>query len=481
MTSTINLVGRHHESKLDSETHSTTLGQRIRHARRALGLTQEALGRPDFTKGFISLLEHDRAKPSVASLERLAARLGRPVSYFLDGGGGPLSAPLPEVLQTRGRAELARRSFEAALATFEAMRQAAAEQHDAAADVEALLGVGEALAGLNRIDDAWPKLQEAYERGQRARTGRVAWRAAHHLAEIELRRGRYPQALALSRAALDASRALGMGESLVRGEIQLQCATALSRMGRLEEAVQAYREARASLEAASQPDRLGESLYALGDALHNDGDSMGALRQFERAQSLFEHDRAVRDLSRLLDQAGAVFVQIGRPTDAVEHFTASLALKERLGDVRGECRLLTEFARCLAASDEPAKAKTLAERAVARSRDAGLSDEEARAQALLGMLAAEAGDLREAQRALASAARYCEDAGMTLELVPIYKELARVAGLAGRYKDASGYHERAFRLLQGLRPSEIATAVQPVEATVSADQPKDPESPTGDL
>jgi tetratricopeptide (TPR) repeat protein len=416
----------------------------------------------------------------VASLERLAARLGRPASYFLDGGGSPLSAPLPEVLRARGRAELGRRSFEAALATFEAMLRGAAEQHDTAAELDALLGAGEALAALDRIDEAWAKLHEAHERGQRVGAARAASRAAYHLAEIELRRGSYPRALTLNRVALDSSRALETGESTARGEIQLQLAAALTRTGRLEEAVQAYREARASLETASQPNRLGESLYALGDALQNDGDSMGALRQFERAQSLFEHDHAVRSLSRLLDEAGGVFVQIGRPAEAVEHFTASLALKERLRDVQGECRLLTEFARCLTASGEPAKAKALAERAVVRSRDAGLHDEEARAQALLGMLAAEAGDLREAQRALASAARYCEDAGMTLELVPIYKELARVAGLAGRYKDASGYHERAFRLLQSLRPSEIASAVQSVEATVSADESKDHEPPPGD-
>jgi tetratricopeptide (TPR) repeat protein len=477
-------MGRHHDSRLDSEIQATTLGQRIRHARRALGLTQEALGHPDFTKGFISLLEHDRAKPSVVSLERLAARLGRPISYFLDGGSGPLSAHLPDVLRTRGRAELARRSFEAGLATFEAMLRGTAEQHDPAAHLDALLGAGEALAGLNRIDEAWAKLQEAHERGQRLGAARVASRAAYHLADIELRRGRYPQALALSSVALDASRALGPGESMARGEIQLQLAAALSRMGRLEEAAQAYREARASLEAASQPNRLGESLYARGEALQNDGDCMGALRQFERAQSLFEYDQAVRNLSRLLDQAGAVLVQIGRPAEAIEHFTASLPLKERLRDVQGECRLLTEFARCLTASGEPAKAKVLAERAVLRSREAGLPDEEARAQALLGMLAAEAGDLREAQRALTSAARYCEDAGMRLELVPIYKELARVAGLAGRYKDASGFHERAFRLLQSLRPSEIATAVQSavqsVDATISADASADHESPPGD-
>jgi tetratricopeptide (TPR) repeat protein len=438
-----------------------SFGRRLREARQALGLTQDELGRPDFTKGFISLLEHDRAKPSVASLERLAARLGRPVSYFLDGGEMVISAKFLDVLRSRGRAELASRRFDAALDTFVEMRCVAAGQQDTLVDLYAAVGEGEALLGLDRVDEAHARLVDACARARAADAPGLESRASHRLASIELRRARYGRAVSLSRTAVELAERFDGIEPSLRGEIYLQLGTALYRMGRLDEAADAYRAARRIFEEATQLNRVGEALYGLGTVLAKDGDYDGAMLNFERAQGLFEQYEDMRRLSHVRDQAGALLMQLGRPGDAVEHFAASLAVKQRLRDAAGECCTLTEFARCLDACGDAVRAKELAERAVARSREAGLPDEEARAQALLGTLAAAAGELKDAQRTLAAAAKHCEDAGMTVELVTIYKDLAHVAGLAGRYKEATAYHERAFKLLQGVRPPDIAAAVRP--------------------
>lgn len=439
---------------------TATFGQRLRAARRALGLTQDELGGPDFTKGFISLLEHDRANPSVGSLERLAGRLGRPVSYFLDGGSTVVSARFLDVLRSRGRAELTRHRFDAALETFLEMRRIAAGQKDGTVDLHAAIGEGEALLGLGRLEEARTRLEEVAGGAQAAGALSLECRASHRLAEIELRRGHSGRAAALSRSALDLAARFEGAETSLRGEIHLQLGTALCRMGRLDEAADAYREARRIFEEATQPDRVGEALYGLGTVMADDGDYDGAMLHFERAQGLFEQYQDMRNLSRVRDEAGALLMQMGRAPDAVEHFTASLAAKQRVHDGAGECRTLIEFARCVMACGDPARARELAERAVARSREAGLRDEEARAQALLGALAAAAGELKAAQHALAAAARHCEDAGLTVELVGIYKDLAHVAGLAGRFREATGYHERAFQLLQSVRPAEIAAAVR---------------------
>lgn len=484
MISTIKYVGRHEGRRFDRSagakgttpenrhepdrqpeagrlTPRTTFGQRLREARRALGLTQGELGRPDFTKGFISLLEHDRAKPSVASLELLATRLGRPASYFLDGSEAVISAKFLDVLRSRGRAELTSRRFDAAHETFAEMRRVAAGRRDVLAELYATVGEGEALLGLERVEGARSCLEDARARAGSAGAPSLECRASHRLAAIELRQGRYGRAVGLSRTALDlADRGPDGVEPSLRGEIQLQLGNALSRMGRLDEAADAYRAARRIFEEATQPNRVGEALYGLGAVLAQDGDYDGAMLHFERAQGLFEQYEDMRRLSEVRDQAGVLLMQTGRPADALEQFAASLAVRRRVGDVAGECRTLTEYARCLNACGEAERAKEFAERAASRSRAAGLPDEAARAQALVGALAAASGELKEAQRTLAAAAQHCEDAGMTVDLVAIYRDLARVAGLSGRYKEATGYHERAFKLLQAVRPPDMVAAVR---------------------
>jgi tetratricopeptide (TPR) repeat protein len=443
-----------------------TFGERLREARRDLGLTQEELGQPDFTKGFISLLEHDRAKPSVASLERIAGRLGRPVSYFLDGGETVLSAKFLDLLRSRGRVELTLQRFASALETFAEMRRVAGGRRDAVSEVHAVLGEGEALLGLGRFGEAKSRLEEACDRARRVGAPSIECRASHRLADIELRSGHHGRAAGLYRTALAAGPQAGP-EAGSLGEIHLGLGTALCRMGRLEEAAAAYGEARRIFEDATQPDRVGEALYGLGDVLAKDGDYDGAMLHFERAQGLFEQYKDTRNLSHVRDQVGTLLMQMGRPAEALEHFSASLVVKDRVRDAAGECRTLIEFARCLSACGDAVRAREAAQRAVVRSREAELPDEEARAQALVGTLAVAAGQLKAAQRALSAAAKHCEAAEMTVELVSIYKELAHVAALSGRYKEATAHHERAFRLLQAVRPPDIAAAVQSVESSAS--------------
>lgn len=64
-----------------------TMGQRIRGARIAAGLSQRELAGSEITRNMLSSLEHDTANPSVATLRYLSERLGRPVSYFLGEDG----------------------------------------------------------------------------------------------------------------------------------------------------------------------------------------------------------------------------------------------------------------------------------------------------------------------------------------------------------------------------------------------------------
>lgn len=71
------------------------LGEKIRQARQARGLSQRQLCGEEITRNMLSLIENGAAKPSMKTLALLAERLGKPMSYFLDE-----TAPDPEQLLT---------------------------------------------------------------------------------------------------------------------------------------------------------------------------------------------------------------------------------------------------------------------------------------------------------------------------------------------------------------------------------------------
>jgi len=436
-----------------------TLGQRLRQARQALSLTQEALGKPDLTKGFISLLEHDRAKPSVQTLERLAQRLGQTISYFLDDGEASIAHKLVEVLGSRGRSELARRRYDAALAAFTEMRQLAASHRVGRMEMYAVLGFGEALLGLRRLDEARTHLDDALSRGRQAGDALVECRALHGLATVENRSGHFPRAVSLYKAALAVVPSLSGAEPTLHGEICLYLAGVSYRMGHMDEALDAYGQAQQIFEEASRPERVGEALMGLGLVLAGGGEYDTALMQYERARVLFEQYEELQMTSYVRNNLGMLLVQLGRPHDALEHFSVSLAIKQRLQDAVGEARTFTELARCHLIFGERGRAREYAERAVARSREATAPDEEARAQIVLGAIAAEAGDLKTAQHDLHLASRHCERAGLLPEMVTICRELAKIATAQGRYKDAAAYHEKAFDALRGVGPHDVVAAL----------------------
>lgn len=61
-----------------------TMGEKIRHCRLEAGLSQRQLCQGIITRNMLSQIENGSAKPSLATLHALAARLGQNVQYFLD-------------------------------------------------------------------------------------------------------------------------------------------------------------------------------------------------------------------------------------------------------------------------------------------------------------------------------------------------------------------------------------------------------------
>ena len=60
------------------------LGEKLLQARQEAGLSQRQLCGDVITRNMLSQIEHGTARPSMATLQYLASRLGKPVSWFLE-------------------------------------------------------------------------------------------------------------------------------------------------------------------------------------------------------------------------------------------------------------------------------------------------------------------------------------------------------------------------------------------------------------
>src|SRR2546429_8361216 len=70
----------------------SSLGQRIRQARQALGVGLAAVAGADFSRAFLNQVELGRAHPSTQTLRIIARRLQQPIDYFLEEPGDSSAA-----------------------------------------------------------------------------------------------------------------------------------------------------------------------------------------------------------------------------------------------------------------------------------------------------------------------------------------------------------------------------------------------------
>src|SRR5712691_9541731 len=131
-----------------------SVGDRLREARLARGLTQEQLARGLATKGFISQIERNRTTPSLPKLRVMAERLGLPLGYFT-GDKSPL-----ELTYLRKSAELAVKAQEPERA-LNLVDEGLSLPTTANERAELHRVKGLALDALGRLTDALASLQTA--------------------------------------------------------------------------------------------------------------------------------------------------------------------------------------------------------------------------------------------------------------------------------------------------------------------------------
>ena len=154
------------------------LGEKLRLARLEAGLSQRELCDGEITRNMLSRIEHGAARPSMKTLSFLAARLGKPVSYFLEET--TVSSPNQEVMTS------ARRLFDGK--DYGGVMQALAQYRapDEIYDRERQLL--EILSRLHLADEAIADGREAYALELLEAVATLGRDAAYYSRDLEQRR-----------------------------------------------------------------------------------------------------------------------------------------------------------------------------------------------------------------------------------------------------------------------------------------------------
>ncbi len=259
------------------------LGDRVRAARKELGLSQAQLAGEELTKGFISQLESGLVRPSVRSLQVIAARLGKPLDYFL--GDEPLA--------TGKRVAFHRLAAETAVEAHDWGRvrdhveQGLAETPDATERAHLLCLKAQAENAAGARERSFELVDEAL--------GLVETAADPQLAAslLYLRGSAYGEAgqLVAATESLEASRDVieryEVLDPRLRSRVMVALGTAYRRLKRSSKALASYEAALATASRSSELTLAARGYMGIAATHYDAGELDTAIAMYRRALELF--------------------------------------------------------------------------------------------------------------------------------------------------------------------------------------------------
>jgi transcriptional regulator with XRE-family HTH domain len=414
-----------------------TLGERVRAARRELGLSQAQLAGEELTKGFISQVEAGLVRPSLRSLQIIASRLGRSLDYFIGD----------ESLAGAKRRLFHRLAAQAAVER----RDWATVRHEATSAL-ALQAQGPERATLLRFlasaDTAEGKREQAFERLAEAMSLVEANSDATELSHLLHARGvlyvEHGQ-LAAGAESLEAARDVmeqhEITDPRLRARTLVSLGTVYRRLHRTAKALATYELALAVASRSSELRLAAQSYMGVAVALYDAGELDGAIANYQRALVLFERVSDTSVELSVLQSLATVQFEHGDMTAARETVDRCSKRAAVAGDVRVGAIVDVLRARITLKEGDAEGALHLAEAAEARLADLGDHRQQADALRVAAAADHERGDYAASDLSYRKA----------IELVASIEDHPDLSTLAAEYAQklrARGDLESAFAYLE---------------------------------
>jgi tetratricopeptide (TPR) repeat protein len=422
----------------------------IRQARTEAGLSLGQVASGEVSRTAVFLAETGKTRPTLPTLQLIAARTGKPIEYFLDGKG---VAGLGNRLDLDHFRELsvAERFDDLVVAAEKAMADAVGPLDRAWA------GFYFAQAHLRKANPyaAFPEITKARAAFEAAGD---AWMVVEcmELESLGLHLLEDRAALPLAEAALVACRKLQPTNRPLEARILGRLGSIHVAQHRWPKAVEYYTAAVEVAGEVKDLSRVGKMYNDLGIAYEHLGDLARSRAYAQKAITIHEllHDRL--SVARAENNLGLVYMRQGDLDQAREHLNRSLSICDEVGVEVGKSHVLLSLAELDLIGHDPDGARGRVEEALELAKTSNENANLGSGHQLLGRIAESLGQHGAADREFSLAIGFLQGAGLADRLVTCR---AKYSELLERRGDTEGALEQLKLAIAATR-TDLAPAAR---------------------
>jgi tetratricopeptide (TPR) repeat protein len=422
------------------------VGERLRNARVATGLSQRQLAFPGCSPAYISRIEAGDRIPSLQLLRELGRRLNVTEDYLATGAD-----------DRRARLSMLEADI---LLRLDDVPAAEALYREALANAATPLERSQAEEGLGHVSFRRGEVREAISLYEAAlvSAGVEEWQRpalAESLGRAYATLGEVDPAVTIFERCLTAFQRLGDQVESIRFSCLL--GYALSERGDFGHAEEVVGAALAAGGDSLDPYTCARIYWSQAKLRGDQGDIEAGSRYAYRALAALQLTEDLHYTALAHHLVARAELERGNAEDALAHLAEGWPFIERSGTPIEQAQFLAEKARALSLLGEHAEAEALATR-VTGMLDGAEPGDAGRVYALVGEIAAEAGDDARAFELSELAAELLERSGPSRDLVNVYAKLADLLEARGDAEGAYAYMKKAIGLQQSLgTPATRAT------------------------
>ncbi len=428
------------------------LGERVRTLRVSAGLTQTQLAGERFSKEYISQIERGKTRPTEATVEWLAQRLGVDPALLSSGISTDQRTKLESAL-ARAEALSAAHRYEEAVDVYREVRSDVASMGGASLELGILTGEAWALQEVGQVKEAIELLLRAREIAERdGHSDLELADVLYRLAVCRYKLSSLSTAIALFDQALTLAERSGLPCDLLRSEI-LQRRSRCHRL--LRDYAAAHDDVERALELAQDlGDRpaVANAYFQASLLAQRQGHYVLSRSYAQRAKELYDALNDERNVGRLLLMLGGLTLLLGDEDSAVVHLKASYSRALDSDSPADAAQALEGIARVHLNRGEYDQAEGLARQALdlLQGREDYLH-EVCPSQLVLGRALMERGQLEEAEACFRAADAAAEQLASISHRTEAWVALGDLAARQGHDREAARLYRNAAEALQEIR------------------------------